>query len=60
MKKSVYVTINGQVINAKSAIEKVEDAIKKMGVDLGRIDDTQALFLAANVSGKTVPEFLGI
>lgn len=60
MKKSVYVTINGQVINAKSAIEKVEDAIKKMGVDLDRIDDTQALFLAANVSGKTVPEFLGI
>lgn len=57
--RKIYVTFNGSRIDAGSIIEKSRDAIEKMGVDLDKIDDTAALFLAANVQQKTVPELLG-
>lgn len=59
--KKMWISYEDQVINVNPIIEKLRDTIKeKMGVDVDEMGEYEALFAAANVAGKTVPELLGI
>ena len=59
--KRIWISYEGQVINAGHIVEKLRDAIKeKIGVDVDTMDEYEALFAASQVTGKTVPELLGI
>lgn len=58
--RHIMITFNGEVIDAGHMVEKTRDAIKKMGVQLEDLTDEQAVLLAANVKGMSVPEFLGV
>ncbi len=58
--RRIIVTVNGNRVDAGSFVEKAKGLVKKMtGVDVDTIEETQALLLCANVTGQTVPEFLG-
>lgn len=58
--RKVWLSWNGQIVEAGSIIEKSRDLIEKMGVKLEDLGEYEALLLAANVQNKTVPELLGI
>ena len=57
----LWASWNGEVICINRIVEKFQDGIKKLGVDLDDIHDpTDALFLASQVSGMSVPELMEI
>lgn len=59
--RKIWISYEGTVINAGSIIEKLRDTIKeKMGVDVDEMGEYEALFAAAQVTNKSVPELLGI
>lgn len=59
--RKIWVSYEGTVINAGHIIEKLADTIKeKMGVDVNDLGEYEALFVASQVTGKSVPELLGI
>lgn len=59
--RKVWISYEGTVINAGNIIEKLRDTIKeKMGVDVDEMGEYEALFAAAQVTNKSVPELLGI
>ena len=58
--RKMWTSFNGNLVEASSIVEKFKDAIEKMGIDLDKIHDPgEALLLASNVSGLTVPELMG-
>ena len=59
--RKIWISYEGTVINAGNIIEKLRDTIKeKMGVDVDEMGEYEALFAAAQVTNKSVPELLGI
>ena len=58
--RRIFVSYDGQIINAGYIIEKMRDAIEKTGINVDDLGEYEALTVAANVAGKTVPELLGI
>lgn len=57
--KKFWLSFNGQQIELSSIIEKSRDAIEKIGIDPDKIEGYEALFVAAQATGKTVPELCG-
>lgn len=59
--KRMWVSYEGQLIEAGSIVEKLRDTIKeKMGICIDDLGEYEALNVAAQVVNKTVPELLGI
>lgn len=58
--RRMWISYEGQLIEAGSIIEKARDLIEKMGIDLDSLGEYEALSVAAQATGKTVPEFLGV
>lgn len=59
--RKLWTSWNGEIINVDRIVEKFEDGIKKLGVELNDLHDpTDALFLASQASGLTIPELMEI
>ena len=57
----MWASWNGEIICINRIIEKFEDGIKKLGVELNDLHDPgDALFLASQVSGLSIPELMEI
>ena len=57
--RKMFVSWNGEIREVSSIVEKFKDVIEKMGINLVDVHDpTEALLLASNASGNTVPELL--
>lgn len=57
--RKLWASWNGEIVNIDRIVEKFEDGIKKLGVELKDLHDpTDALFLASQVSGLTIPELM--
>ena len=58
--RKMWASWNGNIVEVSSIVEKFRNTIEKMGVDLDKIHDPdEALLLASNASGLTVPELMG-
>ena len=58
--RRLWISYEGQLIEAGSIIEKARGLIEKMGINLDDLGEYEALSVAAKATGKTIPEFLGI
>ena len=59
--KRMWVSYEGQLIEAGHIVEKLRDTIKeKMGICIDDLSEYEALNVAAQATNKTIPELLGI
>lgn len=59
--RKLWCSWNGEIISIDRIVEKFADGIKKIGVEPNDLHDpSDALFLASQVSGLSVPELMEI
>lgn len=55
-----YIQFEGLAINIDGILKKVEDRAKERGIDLEKVTDDEALFIASNLTEEPIPVLLGI